>query len=345
MKILIFRETEIKNLNPVVASTNGMGATETCVTELANALSKNNIVKVCCPCNESQVYGDVEYISFKDYSQLSTIINLFCPDIFIVTGNPRALFDRRFTNCKIIFWQHNHPDEVKHFPIHKLFSIPDLKIVFPSPEAAEIGKKRYGHEDRIHGIYNGVRLNIFSKVKEKEKNKISFCGSLTRAKGALNLLNHCNELKEYKIYICSGFDLYGAIDIEYKNSCEPLIAANENVILTGTLSPNNLSEHLASSELCIVNPVPGHKETCCVSALEAMASNTPVLSGDSSINKIILHGGEYFKGSAFELISSIKRLMNDNDKRNELAVSGKQWVQQLSWENIAKKWEDYLKNE
>ena len=332
MKIIFFRETEVKDILAPI----GLGATETCVIELARELAKDNFVKVICPCT-SGIYDNVQYYNHVDYVNSVKFMIDFGPDIVIIVGNPKILFYKIKFSCKVIFWQHNHPDEMS-FNIQELLQDrQNLKIVFPSYESAEYASKVYQYE--IFGIYNGVR-DIFSKFRniDKEKNSICYVGAFARTKGVLEVLKIAIQLPEYRFYICGSFDMYGYHDYEYEKVCKEIIS--DNIVFTGALKPVELAKRISSSELCIVNPIVGNKETCCVSALESMLAGTPVIAGGNSIiESIINHGGICYNTN---LAESITQLMQNKEKRQQLSESGFKWASQLSWQNVASQWSNFL---
>jgi len=339
MKILFFRESESDNINPKVIKEKGFGATETSFVLLAQELSKKNEVKVICPNNENLWFDNVEYIPFKNYNDVIEYSKNFKTDVFIVVANPKILLNFFIDVKQIIFWHHNHPLTVKHFNIISLFKkYPFIKFVFPSPEACELGKLYYQLHENFFGIYNGVRNDIF-KPNKKQKGRIVFNGSLTRVQGANELIKASIFLKQYEIIICSGFDLYVVEDKEYKKACEQELEKN-SLTITGSLNPYKLSEYVSSAEICIVNPLINNKETCCVSALESMACKTFVIAGGrSTIDPIIKHGGfSYIEN----LVKTIEYFMGDYETREKIAENGYNWVQNLSWEKIALKWEKII---
>mgnify|MGYP000891958301 CR=1 FL=1 len=337
MKILFFRESEVKNLNPEIIKTQGFGATETSFILLAERLGKTHDVKVCCPCSQHRYYNHVEYIPLNSYIQVITILNIFQPDVFIVVGNPQILFEHHFHAKKIVFWQQNHPFEMVRYPIQTLLQR-SIKIVLPSIEAADYAKEYYGSSDLIYGIYNGVREEFFI-TRDKVPNKIVYSGSLTRVKGVLELLKIHGQLN-YDITICGSFAMYGYEDEEYKTICTQILNNDTDIKFLGSLGPTKLAEELASAELCVVNPIIGNNETCCVSALESMAAKTCVIAGGNSvIDPIILKGGVAYKHN---LADQIDELMSNVAKRNELALNGYNWVKNLMYNSIAKQWDGIL---
>jgi len=343
MKILFFRESEIKDLNPDVLKNKGLGGTESSFILLAQGLSQYNEVKVYCPCIFRKKYEKVEYISFLDYSDFIVQIEKFLPDIIIIVGNPTILFkpvfEQRTNKFKIIFWQHNHPEEMKAFPIQNLLRRKNVEIIFPSIEASDYAKKIYNNDSKIFGIYNPIRQEFLEqKYIKKIKNKICYLSSFSKNKGLFEFLSICKDLKEYQINLLGDFNIYGKIDKDYFNKCSLLLT--ENIILKGNLSPDNVVYELASSEICIANPIIGNKETCCMVVLESMVLGVPVIAGGKSlIDSIVSHGGiSYTK----DLANCIKKLMQDLNKKEVLSKSGKEWAQQFSIEKVSQKWNEFL---
>lgn len=335
MKILFFRETECRDLNPILASKIGMGATETCVISLAEELAKTNEIKVVCPCTAG-FYEKVEYINFKSYLEILIILEFWKPDVFIVVGNPSIIFQHlKNIKSKIIFWQHNHPLEMLRFNMKILFEN-NIRVVLPSIEAADNASDLYKY--KTHGIYNGVRKVFFNTSEKKIKNKIAYSGSFIRTKGLYELLKVAHKIPECSINLCGSFNMYGYEDTEYKNGCELLIN-QKNINILGALGPQFLAKELSSAELVICNPQ-ANKETCCVSALEAMACGTAVLSSENSIiAPIIKKGGKTFTNNHLDL--EIKALMTE-DTKIKLAESGKNFVSNLSWDKISLQWIEYF---
>jgi len=347
MKIAFIRESEIKELNPDIIETKALGATESCFIHLAQKLSLYHQVKVFCPCSEQKTYikdnAVVEFIPLSTELNLSLYVHGFSPDIIIVVANPNYLFCPFLRDFKKIFWQQNHPlelDKNQRF-VHEASFIENrpFTIVMSSHEAKKYAQNHY-QNPYIHGIYNGVRDAFFERLSvEKIKNKIIFVGSLVPAKGILELLKAINTLNQYEFNICGSFDMYGYSIPIYKDACN--MYKGSHIKYLGGLSAKELIYHMASAELCIVNPIVGNLETCCVSALESMSVGTPVIAGGKSIiESIITHGGLIHKGN---LVDIINKLMENPEKRKELSESGKRWTQQnVSYDKIIPQWLSFL---
>lgn len=345
MKIFFFRESEQKNINPDVIDESGFGATDITLVYLAQMLGKHHKVKVYCPTKERKFYDSVEYIPYKDYGGFLIENKKFDADAIIVTGNP-AIITRGFvTGKKVVFWQKNHPDEMKHFPVKQALEKDMMaSIVFSSDAAGEYGRSFY-KDDRVIGIFNGVRDLFFEDRKmEREKGKIIYVGSFNKTKGLHQFLTAAQDtrLSEFKFEACGSFDMYGVVDQKFKDSCMPMLAYPNMKYEGRSLGALELSEKMQSAELVIVNPMVGNKETCCVSALEAMASVTPVIGGGKSlIESIVAHGGECYTSS---LADAILNLMRDKEKRDKLAFQGYNWVNDnFRWETIVAQWEELFK--
>ena len=336
MKIFFFRESEQKDINPNIIDTKGYGATDITLVHLAQHLSKIHQVKVYCPTSERKFYGDVEYIPYNDYGGFIIECREFEPDVIVVTGNP-SIVSRNFINGKhIIFWQKNHPDEMKYFSIPQIIKERRVgKIVFSSDVAAEFAQNFYGNKEMITGIYNGIR-DVFYEDNSVEKieNRIIYVGSFAKNKGLLQVLKVAKYLKNFNIEICGSFDMYGTIDERFRNECQQYI--KDNVFYSGkSFGASELALKMQQSQLSLVNPMVGNKETCCVSALESMACGLPVVGGGNSLlDKILPKGGGItYTDSLLEKIEeAIKR-------KDELTARGKQWTSQLRWEKIIPQWE------
>ena len=328
MKIAFIRESEVQELNPDIEKSKPLGATESCFIQLAHQLSSQHTVKVICPC-KSKFYGKVEYNKLPDERIILDLhLSLFSPDIIIVVGNPRLLFvDMHLYRYKLIFWQQNHPLELTQYRIQEL--VKDVPIVLPSEEAKTYCQNFYKSKN-IYGIYNGVRDNFFNVHSKKIKNKIVYVGSLVRSKGFLELLKITKLLPQYDFNICGSFDMYGYIDEAYKKECMSIVS--KNVTFLGGLNKDELARQLSEAELCIVNPLVGNLETCCVSALESMAIGTPVIAGGNSIiDQIIKHGGTSYTENLQEQIRYVLE--------NKVEID-KEWINRLSYKNIVSQWNE-----
>ncbi len=347
MKIAFIRESEVKDLNPDIAKTEPLSATETGFIHLADELSVYHEVKVFCPTIRNTTYvnkGTVEYIPLSSTKKsigverhISAKLSDFYPDVVIVVGNPRFLMLPFLDEYNKIFWMHNHPLEMDKYNkfINQAGHEDQFTIVTPSKEAAEFAQNFY-HNPCIKGLYPGVRDVFFDRYEKKEKNKILYVGPLSPSKGALEFLKAAVTLKQYKFYVCGCYDMYGYAVPGYKEACEQYRGAH--ITYLGGLGPEDLAREMASAELCVVNPIVGNLETCSVSALEAMAAGTPVLSGGKSlITPIIEKGGKCYRGS---LSKAIRDIMSNN----ALIPDAREWVKNFTFEHIALQWNRLLFN-
>jgi glycosyltransferase involved in cell wall biosynthesis len=335
MKILFFRETELRQLNPTVMLCQGLAGTENSVVCLAQELSKKHIVKVVAPQYKQHFFNKVEYIPFQSYAEVLIQIMVFNPDVLIVCGNPSILFEHKFSVQKIIFWQQNHPKELEgrfNIPIFFNNSLPyKIEVVAPSPEAASYYNNYY-KTNKVIGIYNGVRDEFFNQHRNPIKNKISYCGSFTRAKGLNQVLLSSVDLPEYQFFLYGSFDLYGFIDQPFRDFCSQF--KNTNIHFAGSLPAKQLAYEFSTSSLCIANPLENNLETCCISALEAIVVGTPVITGSSQIlDSIVSRGGITTKN----LTKTIKEFI-----LSQHIYKNKEFIQSLSWSFIAKEWEKVL---
>jgi glycosyltransferase involved in cell wall biosynthesis len=330
MKILLFRETELKELNPYVLEHRGLAATESCVVGLAQELSRKHTIKVIAPQFKQQFFGKVEYIPFQSYAEVLIHIAIFDPDILIIVGNPQILVEHSFKQ-RTIFWQQNHPNEMDfRFPIKEILS--KTLIVAPSPEAANYYNKHY-KTNKIIGIYNGIRNVFFNKLYMPDTNKIVYIGAFTRAKGLSIFLQTAKKYPEYTFYCIGDFDLYGFTDEIYKEYCKRLAQECQNLIFCGNLNAEQLVKELQTATMCIVNPLINNNETCCVSALEAIVLNVPVIGGESEILSNIFKNAGQRAVTTTCLIETIKK------HNYELLFYDKKFIENLKWSSIIQYWE------
>jgi len=344
MKIFVFRETQHNDLTPEFAENNGMGGTDHVTLSFVEYLSEYCEVKLCCNTIERKYWNKVEFIPFQSHIQVCNEISNFQPNKVIVVGNPKLIYDKNYKfQDKTIFWQHNHPDEMRQFNIKVMLLDKGINIVLPSPEAAEYCKKHYGNYENIFGIYNGIRDEFFVKYNiERRNNVVAYVGCLTKQKGLWEFLAAAKQLPQYKFEIYGDFDLYGenTTDEQFKKDCKEIIERNSNISLMGKFSSKELTKHIQTVNLVIANPNVGNKETCCLSALEAMVTGTPVIvGGNAIIDPIVSRGGIPYKGN---LADEIVKLISNREKMNNLGQTGLEFARTLNWNTIIKQWVEFL---
>ena len=342
--VFVFRECEHENLDQDFAKNSGMGATDHVALSFVDYLSKFYTVKMCCPTKTRRYFDKVEFIPFSSYEQVCDEIVRIKPDVVIVVANPKLIYHKDYTFYhKTIFWQHNHPDEMKHFNIKQMILSKSIKIVLPSLEAANFCKNYYENDNQIFGIYNGIRKEFFVKKNVKKREfVIAYIGCLTKQKGLYEFLHAAKSLPQFKFEIFGSFDLYGkgTVDEDFKKVCEDIINSTTNITLQGAFSAQQLSERIQTVDLVIANPNVGNKETCCLSALEAMATGTPVIAGGNSIiDSIVSQGGIAYTDS---LEKSILRLISDREKMKQMSESCLIYTKSFDWDSIALQWVDFL---
>lgn len=105
----------------------------------------------------------------------------------------------------------------------------------------------------------------------------------------------------------------------------------------------DLKISLLSGAIAVI--MPSRYETQGIVALESMASGSPLIASDiPELSYISDSGaGTLFKaGDAKELYKSLCNIVKYSN-RNEMGSAGRKWVKNLTWENIANRFEDVLK--
>ena len=108
---------------------------------------------------------------------------------------------------------------------------------------------------------------------------------------------------------------------------------NQDITFTGTLEGEMLSEVYASSDIFVF---PSTTDTFGNVVLEAQASGVPVIVADEggpAENVENNKTGLIFKsGSSFELVKAVEILLNDEEKRSEMALNARKYMENRSFD-------------
>lgn len=160
-----------------------------------------------------------------------------------------------------------------------------FKNIFPNtPEIENILINTYKAEkSKVKFIPNGVDITKFYPMDktecreklnlQKEEKIVLFIGGFIERKGPLRVLEACKKLNSdtKMIFIGSGSQ----------------IPQDENIIFCGKLAHDMLPLYLNA---CDVFVLPTKNEGMPNVILEAMACNTPIVTSDIKVNKLILEG-------------------------------------------------------
>lgn len=222
--------------------------------------------------------------------------------------------------------------------ILKLFKVSSEKIVLSYEGVADL------KADKDFSLF---RKKIFTEedlLKSLENNFIFYVGSAYPHKNLKRLLSVFSKVKEENINL--NLILAGKDDYFYKQLKEeaeklglfsPLVDLFDNqVIFLGQVSDSDLLLLYSKARAFIF---PSLYEGFGLPPLEAMSHSCPVLSSDkSSLPEILADNVLYFNPEdEEEIFSKIKMIISNEELRNDLISSGKEWVKRYSWQDCAEK--------
>jgi glycosyltransferase involved in cell wall biosynthesis len=193
--------------------------------------------------------------------------------------------------------------------------------------------------EAIEVIPNGVDHDLFRPDGERlslEGRALFFCGPLTPRKGVATLVEALpriqEEIREARVFIAGeGSERNRLAKLSRK------LGVAEDVHLLGFLSQGELAQYHRSAEVFVF---PTRLEGFGMSALEAMASGTPVVASDIEPVRSLVDGGGLFfpPGSVPELAEAVIRLFTDARLREDLRKEGIRRASEFSWEETARRY-------
>lgn len=211
-------------------------------------------------------------------------------------------------------------------------------------------------EDKIKVIYHGFDQDFFQKNESSEelnnflasykleaKNYLLYVGAIQPRKNLEVLVESFEEIK--KEYQNLKLVIVGEKAWLWEKVLERIEKSpvKNDIILPGQLGFQK-TRLFYQGALAFV--FPSLYEGFGLPVLEAMASQTPVISAqNSSLPEVGGSAALYFKAeSPKELAEQIRKIISDEDLRNDLIERGLEQIKKFSWENCAEETLNYLKN-
>ncbi len=197
---------------------------------------------------------------------------------------------------------------------------------------------------KLRVVYSGIETQRFNRPRSHphgDHTRILFVGYLTKAKGALDLLQAVPIVAAAQPNVT--FQLMGSkIDVEQNITYVDNPESNE-AVLQRLLSRKEVMDHLELLGVqagekkvdTFVNAdifvLPSYSEAFPTVVLEAMAAGLPVIATPvGALPEVFDNGAILFvePGNVSQLAEAVLRLINDSNFRRQIAASGRQIVQE-----------------
>ena len=211
------------------------------------------------------------------------------------------------------------------------------EVIVLSQSAYDYFKKTYGRETTI--IHNGISRPqrkeaqlITEKYGLKKDEYISVVSRLTAEKGIHYLIDAYTRIETDKKLVIAG-DTSDTDD--YVNMLKGKAAGNSNIIFTGFISGDILSEIYSNA---YINVLPSDLEGMSLCLLESLAYKNALLCSDIPENSSV---GEdkviYFKkGNVEDLADKLKSLCDDSELVEKLRDGVDEFIlNKYSWQDVA----------
>ena len=214
------------------------------------------------------------------------------------------------------------------------FTKKNIPIIVVSESAKEDALKYSSLKpEQVHAVHNGVNFEQFFP-KEKKVNdrfQIVYAGGLSPRKNVELLIDACEILEarniEYLLKIAGNHP---------DRTPYPGLVADKklkNVFFEGFIADDDMNDFYNQADLFVY---PSKYEGFGFAPLEAMAAGTPVISTrGGSLHEVSGGGAQLVDYYREELAETIIAMIENEEKRNQLAKKGLEWVERYTWENCA----------
>jgi len=333
----------------------GIGGSETQVILLSRELSKLGYkVKIFNKCKENHFDRgghDVEYIPFQNFAKFSEMVTY---DHFIASRYLDC-FDINFNSKQNLAMIHDvflimngkNKNEVKLDKVDKYLCLSHRHKEFVSAYHS-IPK------DKILVTSNGLNLDRFKKTIKRDPHKLIYSSSPDRGLEMLLDLFHRIDSKAH-LHIYYGFENFK--DQNYINKIMDKISnlnekLGERIFYHGRIGQNQLAEEFMSSAIWAYPT--WFEETFCITALEAMAGGSIVLSSEYwGLVDTVKDGGilipmhdnrdhTYTAQYGCAWVEECNKLINDLDYQEYWRTKGYRRIEKFSWSSVASQWHTYF---
>lgn len=207
----------------------------------------------------------------------------------------------------------------------------------------------YGfNKNKVFVIGNGINESLFSNINvAKVPKRFIYTSDVSR--GLEQLVDYFQEIHQEfpdaELYIyrdIKSFDNYGLL-LDKINKCD-------YIHYGGRIEQDKLMIEFAKTDIWLYPTT--FTETYCMSALEAMRSGCCCITSDLAALKetvgnrgILISGDPNDKIVKQNFISEVRRLLNDDNLRNEFRNKSIEYAKTQTWQNIARVWVDIINDQ
>jgi glycosyltransferase involved in cell wall biosynthesis/ubiquinone/menaquinone biosynthesis C-methylase UbiE len=315
-------------------SNRAMGGSETALINISRLLSRDYNVHVYNNTTERGVFDNVIYHNFSDgpISSDYVIVNRFLD----ILGNVPI------TAKKVFLWAHDVSDSIAYKNLETHYDkLTGIIVLSEWHKQNFIEKFPFIHEDKFIILRNGVSTELFSGPVDKVPGRLIY--SSTPYRGLEILAEVFPEIKKRvphaTLRVFSSMKLYGKgyDDNEYEWLYDKLRSL-DGVEYFGSVPQQRLAKEMLAAEVLVYpNTYP---ETFCITALEAYAAKTPIVTshyaGLKSLSEVIGDAGVFLKGNPYSaeykqsFIDAVVSIL-----QNEQTFV---WNKDFSWAKVIPDW-------
>lgn len=220
------------------------------------------------------------------------------------------------------------------------------KLIAVNPYQVKLMKNLGIPKSKIKLIPNGILNYILNpgdgnsfinKYRLQDRKILLYVGRLNPRKRVSDIIGILPKvIKTHKgiVLVVMGFDEGSLKELMYLAKKHRI---EDHLIFTGGVTEKEKIDALNAAYM-FINP--SEYEAFGITALEAMAQGTPVISANNEGAKYLLENGKrgllYEIGDKEELTKCILSLLEDEKKAKEIGDKGKKRAEKFRWENIAK---------